>query len=58
MEWRKIIIDNKETNYSVDSIGTVRNDTTGYILKHQIHSEYHKVGLTINKKTKLCQCIV
>lgn len=54
MEWRKIIIDNKETNYSVDSIGTVRNDTTGYILKHQIHSEYHKVGLAINGKTKLC----
>ena len=54
MEWRKIIIDNKETNDSVDSIGTVRNDTTGYILKHQIHSEYHKVGLAINGKTKLC----
>lgn len=35
-EWRKIILDGKETDYSVSDMGNVRNDLTGNILSHII----------------------
>lgn len=54
MEWKKIIINDCSTVYSVSSNGEVRNDNTNYILKKQMQDGYMKVGLTINKKVKRC----
>lgn len=51
--FKKIIIDNEETNYSVSETGEIRNDKTGRILKGTTaRNEYHSVQLTINKKPK------
>lgn len=54
MEWKKIIINDYPTVYSVSSNGEVRNDNTNYILKKQMQDGYMKVGLTVNKKIKRC----
>jgi len=41
-------------NYSVSTLGNVRNDTTGKILKQAIEfNGYHRVGLTKNKKQNM-----
>lgn len=53
--WKKIIVDNIETNYSVSDDGQVRNDLTNLILKQQDYQEYKTVGLYINKKLKTCR---
>lgn len=53
--WKKIIIDNIETNYSVSENGIVRNDNTNKILSQRIQQGYCHVGLTINGKAKSCR---
>lgn len=45
-EWKKIIIEDKETFYSVSSKGEIRNDKTGTLLKGTISKNgYHMVHL-------------
>lgn len=53
--WKKIFIDEKETNYSVSDIGDVRNDLTNRVLSHRLQQGYHHVTLSINKKGKSCR---
>ena len=53
--WKKIIIDNIETNYSVSEDGIIRNDNTNKILSQRIQQGYCHVGLTINGKAKSCR---
>lgn len=53
--WKKIIIDEKPTNYSVSDVGEVRNDITGRLLNPSIQQGYCHVGLTINGKIKRCR---
>ena len=53
--WKKIIIDDIETNYSVSQLGEVRNDKTNKILSQRIQQGYRHVGLTINGKAKSCR---
>ena len=53
--WKKIIIDDIETNYSVSDEGNVRNDKTNKILSQRVQQGYHHVGLTINGKAKSCR---
>lgn len=48
--WKKIIVDNKETIYSVSNLGNVRNDVTNRLLKLYYDKGYVFVGLSINKK--------
>lgn len=50
--WKKVIIDNFETSYSVSDDGFIRNDNTNYILKNYIQNGYAHVTLYINKKPK------
>lgn len=51
--WKKIIINDEQTNYSVSSVGNVRNDNTGRILKKSLgRTGYHSVALHINKAPK------
>lgn len=51
--FKKIIINNKETNYSVSDLGEIRNDLSGRILKGTVaRNEYHSVQLTIKGKVK------
>lgn len=45
-QWKKILIDNKQSMYSISSDGEVRNDTTGRILKQRSCNEYQKVSLS------------
>lgn len=52
MEWKKIIIGEKETNYSVSNEGYVRNDTNNRILTNSLQQGYHHVGLTIDGKLR------
>ena len=52
---KKIIIDNQETNYSVDSQGRVYNDKFNRIMKGTYaRNEYYSVQLSINGKVKTC----
>lgn len=53
--WKKIIIDDITTNYSVSDDGRVRNDITGKELSQRTQQGYKHVGLTINKKAKSCR---
>lgn len=41
-EWKKIIINDIETNYSVSTDGDIRNDNTNRILKQRTCNEYKK----------------
>ena len=43
IQWKKIFIDEKETNYSVSSTGEVRNDITKKILSQTIQQGYKHV---------------
>lgn len=55
-KWKRIIIDNKETNYSVSNIGDIRNNITGLILKSNINqSGYCKINLRVNDNDKTCK---
>lgn len=49
MIWKKIIIDNIETIYSVSTEGQVRNDKRGTLLNQQVEYEYKVVSLSIGK---------
>lgn len=42
-QWKKIIIDNKETFYSVSNYGDVRNDSTGTLLKGSISNNGYRM---------------
>ena len=61
-KWKKIIIDNKETNYSVSHLGKVRHDTSGKILKGSYDKRgYVKVSIYIDNihlKTRLVHQLV
>lgn len=46
-QWKKIIIDGQETNYSISSLGQVRNDKTQRILKQGTCNEYKKVCISL-----------
>ena len=52
MEWRKIIYENIETNYSVSSTGRVRNDLTSRELNPSTQQDYKHTTLQINGKSK------
>lgn len=45
--WKKIIIDDFVTIYSISSDGEVRNDKTGRILKQRDSNEYKRVNLSL-----------
>lgn len=53
--WKKIIIDNVITNYSVDEEGKVKNDITNKELSPRIQQGYKHVTIYINKKPKSCR---
>lgn len=53
--WKKIIIDEITTNYSVSDDGRVKNDITQKELSQRTQQGYKHVGLTINKKPKSCR---
>lgn len=53
--WKKLIIDNQETIYSVSNDGQIRNDNRNTILKQGTEQGYKTVGLHINKKLKKCR---
>ena len=46
-EWKKIILDDIETNYSVSTDGDVRNDNTNRILKQRTCNEYKRVSISL-----------
>lgn len=46
-QWKKIIYNDIETFYSVSSLGQVRNDKTGRILKQQLTHEYKRVAISL-----------
>lgn len=53
--WKKIIIDNVITNYSVDEEGKVKNDITNKELSPRTQQGYKHVTIYINKKPKSCR---
>lgn len=52
MNWKKIIIDEVETNYSISDSGQVRNDITNLILSLQEQQGYKHTTISINKKPR------
>ena len=52
LEWKKIIIDGIETNYSVSNEGEVKNDKTNRKMTLGFHQGYRTVGLKVNGKNK------
>ena len=53
--WKKIIIDNVKTNYSVNEEGKVKNDITDKELSPRVQQGYKHVTIYINKKPKSCR---
>lgn len=53
--WKKIIIDEIETNYSVSENGEVRNDITNKLLSQRVQQGYKHVGLMVSGKAKSCR---
>lgn len=53
--WKKIIINNIKTNYSVNEEGKVRNDLTNKELSPRIQQGYKHVTIYVNKKPKSCR---
>ena len=52
-QWKQIVIDDEEYNYSISNEGNVRNDKTGRILKKQKDKNgYELVNLYKNGKMK------
>lgn len=51
-EWKRIIIDNIETNYSISNYGNVRNDETNKIFSQSNQLGYQFVGIKVKNKTK------
>lgn len=50
--WKKIVIDDEITNYSVSDIGEVKNDLNGRFLKQATQQGYKHVTLSLNKKSR------
>ena len=51
--WKKIIYNGQELNYSISSLGKVKNDKTNYVLKSAITAGYYTVRLSLgNNKGK------
>jgi hypothetical protein len=50
--WKKIIVDENETNYSISETGEVKNDVSGRLLNPSIQQGYCHVGLTIDGKIR------
>lgn len=50
--WKKFILDNQETLYSISDIGEVRNDKRNNLLKINNDKGYAHIGLHINGKIK------
>lgn len=48
IKWKKVIIDEEETKYSISNIGLVRNDKNDKILKTNFSHGYERVGLMID----------
>lgn len=47
--WKKIVINNVKTNYSVSNFGKIRSDNTGRLIKGFISDTgYRRVGLRVN----------
>lgn len=43
-QWKKVIVENQETNYLVSSLGSIKNTKTGKTLKGTYgRNEYHSV---------------
>lgn len=53
-EWRKIIIDNKETYYSVSNDGEVRNDSTKTLLKGSVSKNGYRMVHLRQHMNKIC----
>lgn len=53
--WKKIIIDNVITNYSVNEEGKVKNDITDKELSPRVQQGYKHVTIYVNKKPKSCR---
>lgn len=47
MQWKKIIYENYETNYSISEEGIVRNDKTGRILSNSFQNGYYSIRLSV-----------
>lgn len=54
-EWKQIVIDDVEYDYSVSNYGRVRNDKTGQFLKPYEQGRYLQVCLNKNKRRKQLQ---
>lgn len=52
MNWKKIIIDDIETNYSISDSGQVKNNITNLTLSLQEQQGYKHTTLSINKKPR------
>jgi hypothetical protein len=50
--WKKIILNNTITDYSVSTEGEVKKDTTNYFLSQSIQQDYKFVSLLINGQVK------
>lgn len=50
--WKKIILNNIITDYSVSTEGEVKKDTTNYFLSQSIQQDYKFVSLLINGQAK------
>ena len=46
-EWREIYVEGIKTFYSISSLGRVRNNNTGRILKQSTNNEYKRVSLSL-----------
>lgn len=57
IQWKKIIVNNQDTIYSVSSDGQVRNDNTGRILKQRSSNEYKKVSLSMGSGVMKNFCV-
>lgn len=53
-QWKKIIIDGKETYYSVSNYGEVRNDSTGTLLGGHINNNGYKMVHLRYRIDKMC----
>lgn len=46
-QWKKIQIDEQDTNYSISSKGQVRNDITGMMMKQGLQQGYYHITLAL-----------
>ena len=55
--WKKIILNNIITDYSVSTEGEVKKDTTNYFLSQSIQQDYKFVSLLINCGSSKSFCL-